>query len=68
MPHRINALVLTVFASSLAVAIELGTSGPASAAGECLTRSGSESDQDGHWYYHVDRVHHRRCWYFEITR
>jgi hypothetical protein len=68
MPHRINALVLTVFASSLAVAIELGTSGPASAAGECLTRSGSESDQAGHWYYHVDRVHHRRCWYFEITR
>jgi hypothetical protein len=68
MPHRINALVLAVFASSLAVAIELGTSAPASAARECLTRSGSESDQAGHWYYHVDRVHHRRCWYFETTK
>ena len=61
MTHRINALVLAVFASSLAVAIELGTSGPASAARECLTRSGSESDQAG-------RVHHRRCRYFETTK
>jgi len=61
MTHRINAVVLAVFASSLAVAIELGTSGPASAAGECLTRSGSESDQAG-------RVHHRRCRYFETTK
>jgi hypothetical protein len=68
MPHRINALALAVLASSLAVAIELGTSGSASAARECLRRSGSESDQDGHWYYHVDRVHHRRCWYFESTK
>jgi hypothetical protein len=68
MPHRINALALAVFASSLAVAIELGTSGLASAAGECLTRSGSESDHAGHWYYHVDRVRHRRCWYFETTK
>jgi hypothetical protein len=68
MPHRINALALAVWGSSLAVAIELGTSGSASAARECLTRSGSESDQDGHWYYHVDRVHHRRCWYIEATK
>jgi hypothetical protein len=67
MPHRINALALAAFASSFAVAIVLGSSGAASAARECLTRSGSEGDQAGHWYYHVDRVHHRRCWYFETT-
>jgi hypothetical protein len=68
MPHRISALALAVLASSLAVAIELCTSGSASAARECLTRSGSESDQAGHWYYHLERVHHRRCWYFETTK
>jgi hypothetical protein len=37
MPYRISAFVLAVLANSFAVAIELGTQGPASAA-ECLEK------------------------------
>jgi hypothetical protein len=65
MPHRISAFVLAVLATSLAVAAELGTQGPASATGECLEKFGSGSDQAGHWYYHTDRVNNRKCWFFE---
>jgi hypothetical protein len=25
-------------------------------------------NQAGHWHYHVDRVHHRRCWFFEPSK
>jgi hypothetical protein len=63
MTHRINALAFAVFASYLA--IELGAPGPASATSECLTRPDLTGDQVGHWYYYVDGIHHRRCWYFE---
>ena len=65
MIHRINALAFAVLASCLA--IELGMPESASATSECLTRPGLEGDQVGHWYYYVDRIHHRRCWYFETT-
>jgi hypothetical protein len=65
MPHRISILMPAVLATSLAVVAELGTPGPASAAGECLETFGSQGDQAGHWYYHTDRVRNRKCWYFE---
>ena len=65
MPHRISILMPAVFATSLAVVAELGTQGPASATGECLETFGSRGDQSGHWCYYTDRVHNRKCWYFE---
>jgi predicted component of type VI protein secretion system len=64
MPYRISAFVLAVLANSFAVAIELGTQGPASAA-ECLEKFSSGGDQAGHWYYSTDRVNNRKCWFFE---
>jgi hypothetical protein len=64
MPHRIRAFVLAVLATSVAVAVDLGTQGPASAA-ECLEKFGSGGDQAGHWYYRTDRVNNRKCWFFE---
>jgi hypothetical protein len=39
--------------------------GAAWAAGECISKLDQEVNQPGHWYYYVDRVHHRRCWFFE---
>jgi hypothetical protein len=65
MPHRISILMPAVLAIFLAVVAELGTQKPASATGECLETFGSRGDQAGHWYYHTDRVHNRKCWYFE---
>ncbi len=64
MPHRVNSLVRAVFAGSLAAAVLFGPNW-AAAAGGCIEKPDQEVNQAGHWYYHVDRVHHRRCWYFE---
>jgi hypothetical protein len=63
MPHRIKALAVAVFASSLVVAMELSASGPASAASECVKRT----DQDGH-RQRVDRIHHRQCRFVETMK
>jgi hypothetical protein len=64
MPHRINVLALASFACLL-VALQLGTQGPVSAADDCLERAGPPRDHAGHWYYHIDWGHSRKCWYFK---
>jgi hypothetical protein len=33
------------------------------AAGDCWVQSNRQQAQSGHWYYRVDRVNHRKCWY-----
>lgn len=64
MRHCANPLVPTVIVGSLAAAAAFGTAGMASAADDCLEKPNLQFDQPGHWYYRVDRVEHRRCWYF----
>lgn len=68
MSRRANSLVSAVFAKSLAVAVVIATCWAASAAGACVEKPGLENNQSGHWYYYVDHVHHRRCWFFEPSR
>ena len=68
MPYRVNPLVSAVFIGSLAAAIFLCPNGAAWAAGECISKPDQEINQAGHWYYYVDRVHHRRCWFFESSK
>jgi hypothetical protein len=67
MLHRANPLAPAVFAGSLAAAVLLGPNWAASAVDGCIEKPDLEVKQAGHWYYHVDRVHHRRCWYFETS-
>lgn len=67
MAHRVNSLVSTIFAGSLAAAMWLGPTWVASAADGCLDKPDREVKQAGHWYYYYDRVHHRRCWFFEAS-
>jgi hypothetical protein len=67
MPHRVNSLVSMVFAGSLAAAMLLGATWAALAAEECIDKPGRDVKQAGHWYYYYDRVHHRRCWFFETS-
>jgi hypothetical protein len=38
------------------------------AAGDCVVQPNRQLAQDGHWYYHVDRVHYRKCWYLVEPR
>ncbi len=68
MPYRVNPLVSAVFIGSLAAAMFLCPNWAAWAAGECIAKPDQEINQAGHWYYYVDRVHHRRCWFFEPAK
>jgi len=65
MPRRVNLWVPALLAGLLAAAAVLGSHWVASAAGGCLEKPDLDVNQAGHWYYYVDRVHHRRCWFFE---
>jgi hypothetical protein len=64
MRHRVNSLVFMVSVSLSAAAALLGATSVASAAERCFEKPGRETEL-GHWYYHTDRLHHRRCWFFE---
>jgi hypothetical protein len=66
MPHRANPLVPAVFAGTFAVAAVLGPNWTASAAEGCIEKP--NLTHSGHWYYYVDHVRHRRCWFFEASR
>jgi len=68
MPYRVNPLVSAAFIGSLAAAMFLCPNWAAWAAGECISKPDQEINQAGHWYYYVDRVHHRRCWFFEPSK
>jgi hypothetical protein len=65
MPYRVNPLVSAAVIGSLAAAMLLCANWAAWAASECVSRPDQQVDQPGHWYYYADRVHHRRCWFFE---
>jgi hypothetical protein len=67
MSYRANPLVPAVFASLLGAAIVLSTIGATLAAGACIEKPNRQFDRAGHWYYHVDRVNHRRCWFLETS-
>jgi hypothetical protein len=59
MPYRFNQLMCAVFVSSLAAPMFLCWG--AEAASECVGKPDLSVNQAGHWHYHVDRVHRRRC-------
>jgi hypothetical protein len=68
MPYRFNPLVSGVFVTSLAAAMFLCLNWDAVAAGECGGKPDRSVNQAGHWYYYVERVHHRRCWFLEPSK
>ncbi len=63
MSYGIDRALFVVLSDSLAAAMVLGSGLGASAAGGCIEKPNLHANQAGHWYYHVDRAHHRRCWY-----
>jgi uncharacterized protein YraI len=66
MRYRFNQLMCAVFVSSLAVPTFLCWG--AEAASECVGKPDLSVNQAGHWHYHVDHVHRRRCWLFEPSK
>jgi uncharacterized protein YraI len=67
MSYLFNRLVSAVFVSSVAVPMSLCLNWDAGAASECVGEPNLSVNQAGHWHYHVDRVHHRRCWFFATS-
>jgi hypothetical protein len=67
MQHCDTSLVRVVSASLLGALIALGLNGAVLAAGTCLEGPNLKAGQGGHWYYRVDRVNHRKCWYSTET-
>jgi hypothetical protein len=62
--HSFASAVSTKLLAAVIVAIAIH---PAYAADTCVTTPSLRADQSGHWYYRVDRVNHRRCWYLQAS-
>jgi hypothetical protein len=63
MPKCVISCVPAVCAGLLATVIMLGTNCATFAADDCLPGPNRPPAQGGHWYYHVDHVNNRQCWY-----
>jgi hypothetical protein len=64
MSNRAAKFVSAVFAGFLASAtLTTLSSSVANAADDCLSRPKDETPDGSHWYYRVDRVTKRHCWY-----
>jgi hypothetical protein len=63
MPKRVISCVPAVSVGLLATAITLGTDYTTLAANDCPAGPNRSSAQRGHWYYRVDHVNNRKCWY-----
>jgi len=64
MPNRTAKFVSAIFASLLAgAAIATISHGMANAADDCLAGPKGETPEGSHWYYRIDRVTKRHCWY-----
>jgi len=51
------------FVGLFATAIMTSTSTPAPAAADCVSGPDHPPPPGGHWYYRLDRVNNRKCWY-----
>jgi hypothetical protein len=62
MPRRAlsTSCIISLFATLFSMTLH---GGPAAAGETCVRAPNRHADSGGHWYYRVDRVHHRRCWY-----
>ncbi len=65
MRHRTRQRTRQRFAGLVFSALAFGISiGPgAQAADDCIARPNSTAPSGSHWYYHLDRIKHRQCWF-----
>lgn len=49
--------------ATIAAVTMLGSGQTARAGEDCLSAPNREPGAGGHWYYHLDRAHDRKCWY-----
>ena len=63
----VRVFAVAAVAGLLAVSI-VNRSSRALAASACLKAPNAQAAQGAHWYYHVDRVNHRKCWYVDRSQ
>src|ERR1700738_5724735 len=64
MAKRTTTFVSAVFASFLTcVALTTVAGSSARAPDDCITGPKGQAPQGSHWYYSLNRVTHRKCWY-----
>ena len=64
MPNRIGSMIPMEFtALYVMLAITVLANSSARAADDCFGAPNSEPPQGSHWYYHIDGVKQRHCWY-----
>jgi hypothetical protein len=69
MPKRTAKFVSAIFASFLASApLAAQSVGAPPAADDCLSGPKGQTPAGGHWYYRVERVTKRHCWYLGDER
>src|SRR5580704_18037936 len=62
--NRIGSVIPKTLANCYAIAaLMVLTNGSARASDDCLTAPNLDPPQGSHWYYRVDGVQQRRCWY-----
>ena len=66
IPIRRTALL--VMGVTIALAAVNVTVNPSRAGDDCLAGPNTATPQDSHWYYRVDRLTHRECWYLGPER
>lgn len=66
--ERYDTLFVRVaLASLLGTLTVVGLNGAVLAAGTCIQEPNLNAGQGRHWYYRVDRLNHRKCWYVMET-
>ena len=55
--------VRVALATLLGTLTAFGLNDAVVAAGACIEGPNLNAGQGGHWYYRVDRINHRKCWY-----
>jgi hypothetical protein len=66
--HCNTSFVRVVSATLLGALIVLCLNRAVPAAGTCIEGPSLKAGQGGHWYYRVDRVNNRKCWYMADTQ
>jgi hypothetical protein len=62
-----TSFVRVVSASLLGTLTAFGLNGAVLAAGPCVEGPSLNPGQGRHWYYRVDRINNRKCWYVAET-
>ena len=64
MPRRMTVLAsATLAVLACALVLSVNSSSGQAAADNCLAQPNAAPPQGSHWYYRVDKVGNRRCWY-----